>query len=157
MKDYVKHLIPCKCILLHFRQRPHPPFHKFVVFSEIGPDASVVPSFAQCNNCGVVHKVSEVGVSEILRKEDLPSILTIDEIKGNLSERLVAALTGYELDLHTWQEIKWIMDNEAWGRSVIVVKEKADGLISGKMLQILGTSLWRMTSFSGDDITEVSK
>lgn len=157
MRDYVKHLIECKCILMHFRQMPHPPLHKFIVFSEIGSDALVVPSFAQCPNCGVVHKVKEVGVSEVLRKEDLPSLLTIDEIKNGLSEKLVAALTGYELDLYHWQEIKWILDNEAWGRSVIIVKEKADGLISGKMLQILGTAFWRMTSFSGEDITEVSK
>jgi hypothetical protein len=135
----------------------HPPQHKFVVFSEIDSDAAIVPSLAQCPNCGVVHKVTEVGVSEVLRKEDLPSMLTADEMKSNLPEKLVEALTGYELELHQWQEIKWIFDNEAWGRSVIIVKEKADGLLAGKTLQIIGSGLWRVMSFSSEDIQEVSK
>lgn len=154
--DYVKHLIQCKCILMHFRQLAHPPFHKFIVLSEIGQDGNVLPSFAQCPNCGVVHKVTEVGVSTILRKEDLPSVLTIDEIKGNLPEKLVALLEPYSLELHQWQEVKWILDNEAWGRSVIIVKEKTDGLITGKMVQIIGTALWRVSPFSVEDVTEAS-
>lgn len=150
-KDYVKHLVKCKCILPQFRQMPDPPFHKFIVFSEIDETSNVVPSFAQCPNCGACHKVKEVGLSDILRKEDLPSILTIDEIKGNLPERLLHALGKYDLELHQWMEIKWIMENEGWGKTVVLSKEMIDGELTGKYIQILGQELWRINNFTRED------
>lgn len=154
-KDYIKHLVQCKCILPQFRKVQDPPLHKLIVFSEIDEFGMLIPSFAQCFNCGIVHKVVEVGISEIMKKETLPSILTVAEIKNNLPEKLIELLSQYELDIATWQEIKWILDNEAWGRSIILIKEKLDGMIIGKSLQIIGTSFWRINSFSGEDISEV--
>lgn len=147
MKEYVKHLIQCKCVLLQYKNIPNPPLHKFVVFSEIDENGLVIPNIAQCQNCGAVHKVKEVGVSEILRKEDAPTLLTIDEIKSSLSKNILEALSGYNLELHQWMEIKWIFENEAWGRIVILTKDSADGLITGKYIQILGQNLWRFNNF----------
>lgn len=150
--DYVKHLIQCKCILPQFRKMEDPPFHKFIVLSELDERGDVISSFAQCTNCEVIHKVTEVTKSEILKKEHMPSILTIDEIKGNLPEKLVVGLSTYELDLHQWQEIKWILDNEGWGRSVILTKEVTEGVTTGKYIQIIGTTLWKFGSFSRDEM-----
>lgn len=130
---------------------PDPVLHKFIVLSEIDENGDVVPSFAQCPNCGACHRVKEVGLSEILRKEDLPSVLTIDEIKGNLPEKLVQALAKYDLELHQWLEIKWVMENQAWGRTVILSREMIEGELTGKYIQILGESLWRINSFSRED------
>lgn len=152
MKDYVKHLIQCKCILMQFRKMPDPPLHKFIVFSEIEPPGIIVNSLAQCPNCGVVHKVKEVGVSEVLRKEDAPSVLTIDEIKSSLPEKLVAGFTGYELELHQWMEIKWIIDNEQWGRNVVLTRDSADGLVTGKYVQIISKDIWRFSNFSREEV-----
>lgn len=156
-RDYIKHLIQCRCILLQFRQLEHPPIHKFVVFSEIEPDGGFCPSLAQCPNCGVVHKVKEVGQSDILRKEDLASVMTVDEIKSSVPEKIAEQISGYELEAHQWQEIKWIIENEAWGKSVLLVKDKAEGIIAGKAFQILSPSLGRITSFTKEDVQEVSK
>jgi len=130
----------------------NPPFHKFVVFSELNETGDVEPSFVQCTNCEIIHKVKEVGVSEILKKEHLSSIMTIPEIKGNLPEQLIQSLLTYELDLHQWQEIKWIMDNEAWGRAVILVKEVTDGTTTGKYIQIIGTTLWKFSNFTREEL-----
>ena len=66
--DFVKHLVQCKCILSIFKKMENPPIHKFVVFSEIDESGNIEPSFAQCTNCDLIHKVKEVGVSEILKK-----------------------------------------------------------------------------------------
>lgn len=150
--DYVKHLIRCKCILLQFRKMADPPLHKFVVFSELDANSSIVPSLAQCPNCGAVHKVKEVGLSDILRKEDAPTIMTIDEIKGGLSDKIVNGLSGYDMELHQWMEVRWILDNEAWGRSVILSRDTADGLVSGKYVQILSANMWRVSNFSREEL-----
>ena len=130
----------------------NPPIHKFVVFSEIDESGNIEPSFAQCTKCDLIHKVKEVGVSEILKKENLASLMTIPEIKSNLPEKLIQDIANYELELYQWQEIKWIMDNEAWGRAVILVKEETDGVTTGKYLQIIGSTLWKFSNFTREEL-----
>lgn len=156
-RDYVKHLVRCKCILQQYRKLPDPPFHKFIVFSELDDQAMVIPSFAQCPNCGVVHKVKEVGVSEVLRKEDLPTLLKSDELLGSLPEKLQKDLTGYNLELYQLQEINWVFDNKAWGRSVVLQKDTSDGLTAGKYLQIIGDNMWKFGNFTREDTNEAEK
>lgn len=136
---------------------PDPPLHKFIAFSEIEPPGVIVPSLVQCPNCGAVHKIKEVGLSEVLRKEDAMSVLTIDEIKSSLPEKLVERFTGYELELHQWMEIKWVFDNEQWGRNIILTKESADGLVSGKYTQAISKDIWRFASFSREDLVAEKK
>lgn len=129
-----------------------PPFHKFIVFSEIDENGKVVAGMAQCPNCGVVHKVEEVGMSKILKKEDLTSVLKPEEIRDSLPEKIKNAISGYELELHQLQEINFILENKAWGKSVILTKETGDSLVSGKYIQILSDTLFRFGNFSREDI-----
>lgn len=152
MREYIKHLIRCKCILQQFRKMADPPFHKFIVFSEIDENAKIVPSFAQCPNCGVVHKVEEVGISKVLKKEELASVLKPEEIKDSLPGKLKEAISGYELELHQLQELAFVIENKAWGKSVILTKESGDGLISGKYIQILSETMFRFGNFSREDV-----
>jgi hypothetical protein len=150
--DYIKHLIECKCILPQFKNRKPPVFHSFVVFSVIEDNGDVRLSFAQCPNCGVIHKVTEVGVSAILRKEEMSSLMTVDEIKSSLPENLLKILSTYELPLPTWQEISFIFDNELWGKSpVILSKEEVEGITTGKYLAILGKELFQIKSFTREE------
>ena len=82
----VKHLIQCHCILPQYKNSPEPIFHKFVVFSEIDEEDNFVTKLAQCNNCGVIHKVVDACKSEIVRgMEESSAILTIPEIKKSLT------------------------------------------------------------------------
>ncbi len=111
----------------------------------------MIPSLAQCPNCGVVHKVREVGVSDVLRKEDLGSVLSVEELKGNLPEKMQAALTGYDLEYHQLREIQWILENQAWGRSVVLVKDMSEQIVTGKYIQIISDSLWRFGNFTRED------
>lgn len=153
MKTYEKHLIECKCILPQFKGKNPPVFHSFVVFSVIeGPNAVVQMSFAQCPNCEIIHKVTEIGVSTILRKEEMPSLITIEEIKSCLPESLLKLLSNYNLPLHTWQEINFIIENEFWAkRPVILSKEEVDGVTSGKYLMIIGKELYQIKPFTREN------
>lgn len=150
--EYIKHLIECKCILRIYEHVDPPVFHKFVVFSTIEePSGNIIPSYAQCNNCGSVHKVTEVGKSVMLPKEEMRSLESIEEIELELPDKVVAILKKNECDLHVWQEARHILNHELWGRFVILAKEKEDSTILGKALVIHGHSLFKIESFEQEE------
>ena len=92
--DYIKHVVECKCILPQYRTADPPVFHKFLVFSEILEDGSFKDSYAQCNNCGVIHRVIEVSRSRILKKEDMPALLGEEDYRVYLGKRLYNLFTS---------------------------------------------------------------
>ena len=148
----IKHLIECKCFLPQFKNSNPQIFHKFLVFSEIDcRDGSLVPSYAQCNNCGVIHKIVEIETSAILKKENMPSMLTIDDIKTSLPPRLAGILEQNECDLPYWQEAQFIIKNNLWGQGFILAKEREGTNIMGKYIVILGPDLFQVSPFQRSD------
>lgn len=148
----IKHLLECKCFLPQFKNSNPQVFHKFLVFSEVDcKDGSLVPSYAQCNNCGVIHKIMEIETSAILKKENMPSMLTIDDIKTSLPSRLAGILDQNDCDLPVWQEAQFILKNSLWGNGFILAKERDGTKILGKYIVILGTDLFQVSPFERDD------
>lgn len=141
----LKHLVECRCMLPQLRSKGI--LHKFVVFSELDGD-SVKLKFAQCNNCGVIHKVTDICKSTVLSgKEHLSSILTIDDIKTSLvttSKDIAAALDRLNVDLATWENVKFIIVNKKWNNFVTLSSETEDGLVLLKYIVILGENLFRI-------------
>ncbi len=150
-REGIKHLLECKCILPQFKNVSPIVFHKFVVFSIIDEDGSIIPSYAQCNNCGVIHKILEVGQSEILKKEASAAIQTADDIKLSLPEKLIGVLEASDCDLSIYQEVQFILENKKWGRGVVLSREKNGDNVEGKFLLILGESLFKIESFLRED------
>lgn len=148
----VKHLIQCQCILPQYKNYKNPTFHKFVVFSEVNSDGSVNTKLVQCPNCGVLHKIVDLCVSEILQgKEQIRSVVTIDEIKLSLPEKIVSLLETYDLDLATWENVNYIVDNELWGSYVVLSTDVDSNIVQGKIVRILGTGLVKIESFVRSD------
>lgn len=144
----IKHLLECKCFLPQFKNSNPQIFHKFLVFSEIDcRDGSIVPSYAQCNNCGVIHKVIEIETSIILKKENMSSLLTINDIKTSIPPRLAKILEQNECDLPYWQEAQFIIKNSLWGQGFVLTKEREGTNILGKYIVILGTDLYQISPF----------
>lgn len=152
MLESIKHLITCNCILKQFELIEPPIFHKFIVFSIINQDGSIRPSYAKCNNCQGIHKITEVGVSEKLKRETAPAIPDIEEIKTTLPEKLVELLSRYNIDLPTWQEIKFVYEEEKWGKPIVLYREEDSGELVGKYLIIAGKTLWKIDSFSTEGL-----
>jgi len=149
--EYVKHLIECRCSLAQFRGWDNPPNHKFVVFSELEGLTGVKPSHAQCNNCGIIHRVVEVGESITLKKENLRTLTTVEDLEGQMPVWLTQLLKKNECELHVWQEAKFIMDHQLWGRFIVLSKEREDDMVIGKICQILGENLHKIESFERDE------
>jgi hypothetical protein len=152
MLEFVKHLVTCNCILKQYEDADPPVFHKFIVFSVINEDGSIKPSYAKCNNCGGIHKVTEVGVSQKLKRETIATLPDIEEIKSSLPEKLVSLVEKYKLTLPTWQEIKFVLENEKWERPIILQKDQEGEEIFGKYLVLYGKTLWKVDSFSSEEI-----
>lgn len=152
MKNGIKHLVRCRCVMPQFKNMTDPPVHQFVVFSQVEDD-KVVSKYAQCNNCGIIHRVTDVCSSEIIaNKEDSPAILTIEEIKAGIPPNLSKVLEINNADLPSWEMASFFYENKLWGNFVVLNYEYESGTKTGKYLQILGENLFKVNSFSRSDV-----
>lgn len=149
MKSCIRHLVECHCTLPQFRDRKDIVYHRFIVFSEIDENDNVVSKFAQCNNCGVVHRVIDVGHSEILSGlENNASIISINDIKVSLPSNIISVLESYSADVSIWECVAWVIANKAWDTTIILSSEDVSGVVSGKCLRVDGPNSIRIEPFS---------
>ena len=143
----VKHTVECQCVLPQYKNHSSPTFHKFVVFSILEND-KVLEDFAQCNNCGIVHKIVDICKSEILiGKEELRSVISISDLKLSLPSDLSSVLESYDCDLPNWQHAHFIYSHEIWGDKIVLIRETLDNAIQGKLLIIEGSKKFKIESF----------
>lgn len=144
-----KHLIKCRCVLPQFKKLENPPPHQFVVFSVLNDDGSVTIKYAQCNNCGIVHRVTDVCKSEIMSsKEHMNSLLKIEDIKPSLHANVSNMLEANSADLATWEAVQFVIENKCWGEFVVMTTETEGDEITGKYVRILGESLCKVETFT---------
>lgn len=149
----LKHLVTCRCVLPQFKRLENPPQHQFVVFSIIDDDGSVRVKFAQCNSCGIIHKVTEINRSQVVDRESMPALPTIDELKLGMPPQLVNLLEAADADVASWEHAKFILENkEQWGNVVVLSSDEADGTRQGKYVQILGENMFKVDSFTRDEV-----
>lgn len=135
MRQGIKHLIECHCVLPQYRKSEDPPFHKFVVFSIIDEYDNIVPKCVQCNNCGVIHRVIDIAKSEAaLGNDNSASVISIDDIKLSLPENIARVLENYQCDIPTWEEAQFFVEEGKWGSKIILTTEYLEEEIRGKYL-----------------------
>jgi len=145
----IKHLIQCHCILPQFKESRDPVFHKFTVFSILDEESDTVhPKFAQCNNCGIIHKVVDVCRSELTTKEESKTLPSIVDIRLSLPKSLSEVLDSYQSDISTWEHAEWIYLSKMWDSWIILTKEEDDdGDLHGKRLIFLGEERFKIEAF----------
>ena len=144
----VKHLIQCHCILPQFKNAEDPTFHKFVVFSVIDDSDTVQPKFAQCNNCGVIHKVTDICISELTTREESKSLPSTSDIKLSIPQDLSQILESYQCDIATWEQAEWIYLTKSWDQWLSLVREyDEDSELRGKRLIFLQDGRFRIEAF----------
>ena len=153
-KQGVKHLVKCICILPQLSKLPDPPTHEFKVFSVYDDDgAGFEPTFVQCDNCGVIHKIVDICTSSILRgRDEMSSVITVDDVKHSIPQNFIAILEQHHADLPTWQQGAWVVEDKQWGTAVVLVSEYVDGTRQGKVLTILGESLFKISNFTNETV-----
>lgn len=141
-----KHIVTCKCILQQYKTQVDPPLYAFKVFSIVSDEDTVEPSYAQCPNCGLIHKVVDICVSEFVSREEMKSLETIEEIKTSLPEKLLRVLSSSEkdIDIATWQDIKFTLENQEFGKNIILSITRESGDVIYKFLTIFSETLFRV-------------
>lgn len=147
-----KHLVRCVCVLPQLSKQKNPPTHEFVVFSVYDDEAGTFESsFVQCDNCGVIHKVVDLCVSSIMRgRDELKSVVTVDDVKRSVPTAMAEVLEQYRADLPTWQQLAWIIEEKQWGSSVILASEYIDGVRQGKIMTVIGETLYKISGFMNE-------
>ena len=127
-----------------------PTFHQFVVFSKLDVESDTIePTFAECNNCGIVHKVIDMCKSEIITgREDLRSQMSIDDFAVSLPASLFELLQSYSRDLPDFQHAEFIIDNNNWGSHIVLTKEDVDDYVQGKLVKFISNDKFRVESYT---------
>jgi len=147
-----RHLIQCRCVLPQFKNAPDPVRHKFIVFSIVDESDNVDIKYAQCNNCGIIHKITDICTSEIQSgKENASSIISIEDIKLSMTKDLAAILERYKAELHVWEQANFAIENKDWGAFVLLEQEDDGDTRQGKYLRILGENFFKIENFSRND------
>ncbi len=134
--DGTRHLVECHCVLPQYKNKTPPIYHKFVVFSVVQDD-QVQPKLAQCNNCGIVHRVVDFCKSEIVHGlEEGKSLRTIDDVRINLPDKLSEFLLVQKVDLPTWEYVEFLIENKI-ERPVTLSKTDTGSMQQMKVLHIL--------------------
>jgi len=153
-----RHLVKCRCVLPQFKGITSPPAHQFIVFSVISEENAVTVKYAQCNNCGIIHKVTDICTSEILSgKEAMNSIVKIEDIKLSLPPNLADILERNNADVATWEAAQFILENKEWGNFVILAQEEESGTRQGKYVRIMSETFFKVESFSREEVAVPSE
>tara|TARA_B000000557_G_scaffold258813_1_gene253773 strand:- start:1098 stop:1568 length:471 start_codon:yes stop_codon:yes gene_type:complete len=133
--NYTKHLIECQCVLSIFKNKTKPIYHKFPVFSKIIDDNSIEEKYVMCENCNIIHHVTEICKSEIKwGNESLVSLInTKDDIKFNLNSNgfsiLVDILEKNQCHISDWELSEFFIENKESGILVLNKKEIDNNIV----------------------------
>lgn len=151
----IRHLIECHCVLPQYRNRNPPVFHKFVVFSAISDD-QVQKKLAQCNNCGILHRIVDICKSEIVHGlEEGSSLRSIEDLKISLPQRLSDFLVTQKLDIATWEFIEFLIDNK-FEKDVVISRTEAGDITQLKILQINADGTFKVRNETSQNDVEVT-
>jgi hypothetical protein len=137
--NYVKHLIECQCTLSIFKNKTKPVYHKFPVFSKLIKD-KCEEKYVMCENCNIIHRVTEVLKSEIKwGNESLSALVTtIDDIKFNLISNnfnnLVDLLEKNQCHISDWELAEYLIESKEKG-NIILNKNEIDSNIVINLLE----------------------
>ena len=148
MKEWIRHLIQCHCVLPQYRKRKDPVFHKFLVFSILNSGICEA-KLAQCNNCGQLHNVVDLCKSEFLSgRDETSTIATEFDIGMSISDKLKTILETNNCDISLWELAEFYEENEMWGNKIILSKESTDDNIQIKSLLFVSDGKFKIKSES---------
>ena len=153
MKQGYKHLIECHCVLPQFRHKKSVVYHKFAVFSILDESDVIIPSLAQCNNCGTIHKIVDICKSELVPgKDESRAIEKKEDISMSLPSSLVELFSSYQLEIPDYQLARFILENEKWDSTILLSAEDVGSRRDGKVLRFLSSDKFRVEPFSRNEV-----
>ena len=103
--------------------------------------------YAQCNNCGVIHKIVDVCRSEIATNRAEITVLSKEDIKLMLPSPVVNTLENYECDVPSWEHALFIIEERQWDQFIVLEKNVIDDGFEGKLLRFKGDNRYAIEPF----------
>jgi len=145
----IKHIIECHCVLPQHRRKDNPPYYNFLVFSIIDDSDTTIPKYAQCDNCGVVHKIIDLCRSEIISgRDEINSLTTVDDLKLMISSDVAQVLESYSCSLASYEHVHFIISNKRWGEFIVLTRDFINDEQQGKLLRFLAGNKIIIESFA---------
>ena len=119
------------------------------MFSIIDDADTAVPKHAKCNNCGVIHNVYDIGKSEILPGQETGAVMEKEDIQLMLPDSLKNILVSYDCDVATWENVLFVLQNAKFPCNIVLDKKEEEGIVSGKMLEIVKHGSYNIKPYSG--------
>ena len=138
MINHVSHLLECQCILPVYNKVEKPIYHSFVVFSLIKEDF-LEEKYVECNNCGVIHKVTGINKSTILTDTTNYKHLVVnkEDLTYNLPSKYLDFLTSKNIDeIYIWEKINYLLENNI-KEEVIFNRTKAENYMICEIISVL--------------------
>ena len=127
------------------KSKKDPPLHSFIAFSVENDDGTLNEKYVNCNNCGILHKVTGICKSEIMHNfEGTSSSITLEDIKLTIPEGIGRLLESYNCELPDFEFIKFMLDNSKKD-FIVLSHEFNDGRKTGKILK--ETELLKLSRF----------
>lgn len=143
----IKHLIECHCFLAIYKSDKGsiPPVHKFPVYSKIDDSEKVIQKIVKCNNCEALHKIIEIGKSQIIAGKDQTIVtLSKDDLVNNLPKNLVSILSNYDCDISSWEHAEDIIYEKRWKEPIVLKREIIDEKTNVKILEIIDSRTFKI-------------
>ena len=158
----VRHNIKCTCVLPQFKKLEKPIQHEFPVFSIIDEDKNeLIEKHAQCDNCGVVHRVFDVCRSQIMYSREKPTAMmrSLDEIKVSIPDRIQAVLLTNDCHISVWEQAEFIISHkEFWGSYIKLTSEnEEEDKTSVKVLFIYSADAFKVETYSRVHTVEINQ
>lgn len=135
----IKHLIECHCYLNIFKNNSKIIYHKFAAFSKFDQYSKLIEKYVKCNNCEAVHRVYDIGRSEIFPgKDQTESLNSKEDISFSLPEKLVGILEKYNNDVCDYEHALDIIEEQAWGSIIVLKRDIISEMHQVKYLVIKG-------------------
>ena len=149
----VKHLVECHCTLKIYQGKEDHLFHKFPVYSLYDENKKIITKMAKCNNCETIHKVYDIGRSEIIRggKDKNVAEISVDDIALMIDKKIANVLRTYDCDISVWENVYDVIDKEAWEFPIILSREIIEGQYHVKILSIISDSKFKIVSKKIED------
>jgi hypothetical protein len=85
-------------------------------------------------------------------KEAMSSIVNIEDIKASLPPNLSNILERNNVNLASWEQSQFVLENKAWGSIVPLAQEDDAGTKQGKYVRIMSETFFKIENFTREDV-----
>jgi len=131
-----RHLIECHCVLPQYENKDPVVYHKFTVYSKFNERNKIIPKYANCNNCGITHKVFDICQSEIFYGKEDVFVITKEDVKRSLPKNISDILDEHECDITQYELLEDVIYQNLYPFDIILNREIIEDEHHIKVLEV---------------------